>query len=397
MSNRSFFIIILLLLNIIIFSDVAPLENFNPKQSEDSSDLISITFYNTELTEALNELALQTGKTILMDEYVAGMITADFLDTPFEEVLKKILLPGGFSFKKMDEKTYFVGIADPRSKTFTYLAEKEVMKLNYIDTQTFLQLLPVSYQTYAKVNQLNNSILFYAPKDILDYIKEVQDMVDIKIPDIKLNIYALEVEKRNYNILKSNLFKLTNLANSEFKFEDSKIKLTIPDLLQTEIQMYESNHMADLITNQSLNVKSGKTVNIEIKDKKNLIISSSDNKKTVNTLDSGLGITLTPTYFNKRIQIEFKSNFSKISGIDQTSFNTSNSILETKVDLNPDEVLLIADLDLNQFYNTQAGVEILHTLPIIRLFFSDDEKMDLNKRLMIFLSASIDYSGDDLN
>ncbi len=53
------------------------------------------------MIEALNEISLQTGVIILTDQYVTGLVTAEFYDVELETVLDLLLLPGGYSYKRL--------------------------------------------------------------------------------------------------------------------------------------------------------------------------------------------------------------------------------------------------------------------------------------------------------
>ena len=44
----------------------------------DVDDQVSIDFFEFELTEAINELSLQTGIAIITDDYLEGLITFKF-------------------------------------------------------------------------------------------------------------------------------------------------------------------------------------------------------------------------------------------------------------------------------------------------------------------------------
>jgi type IV pilus assembly protein PilQ len=77
------------------------------------------------------------------------------------------------------------------------------------------------------------------------------------------------------------------------------------------------------------------------------------------------------------------------------SYLLSESELETKVNLNPNEILLIADLDLSQLYSKNGGTTLLKDLPFLRFLFGDNQNTDESKRMMIFLTATPTLEGVD--
>ncbi|BBE30786.1 general secretion pathway protein GspD [Tepiditoga spiralis] len=351
-----------------------------------SEPLITATFYNSQLTEALNEVAMQAEVTILTDEYVNGIISADFTDTPVASVLTTLLMPGGFSFKKINDKTYFVGLADPRSKTFSYLAEKKFIKLNYISPEDFIKLVPDSFLSYIKINYIDNGLIFYAPEEKIKYLTEIIKEVDKPQTDIKLNIYVLEVDKQYSSLLSGNLSTINQNLGDSFSYTNQTVSFSVNNLFQAQLKMFESENLANLVSNQSVYIKPGKTLNINILNNKNIVMNI-DGKDSIKTVNNGISISILPTYYNKKIDLEISSEISKLLGVSGNSYDTTKSILQTKVSLNPNEMIMIANLDMNQFSDTKSGFPLLREIPILRFLFSNNLNSEGNKRLMIFVNA----------
>ena len=58
---------------------------------EEDEPLVNIMLFETDLREALSEISLQTGVTIIADQTVSGQVTADLQDVPLEKALRMIL------------------------------------------------------------------------------------------------------------------------------------------------------------------------------------------------------------------------------------------------------------------------------------------------------------------
>ena len=76
--------------------------------AQEDEPLVNIMLFETDLREALNEISLQTGVTIIADQTVSGQVTADLQDVPLEKALRMILFTGGLSYRKVDAN-YIVG------------------------------------------------------------------------------------------------------------------------------------------------------------------------------------------------------------------------------------------------------------------------------------------------
>jgi len=119
--------------------------------------LITNVFFETDIRQALQDMATQAGIPILADDTVQGYVTAEFQDTPLEKALSILLTPGGFIYKKMDG-FYVVGSPDPSSPTFSLLSDTELVQLNYIKPDDVTKLLPEFDLRYIKVNEATDSL-----------------------------------------------------------------------------------------------------------------------------------------------------------------------------------------------------------------------------------------------
>ena len=108
--------------------------------STSEQPLVNMLFFETDLREALSEISMQTGVNIMPDQTVSGVVTADLQDVPLEQALKILLFGGGYSFRKVDDNLYFVGLPDPRNTSFGQLVESEVILL---DNVTVAQVMAV--------------------------------------------------------------------------------------------------------------------------------------------------------------------------------------------------------------------------------------------------------------
>jgi len=353
---------------------------------------VNSTFYNTDLVEALNEISFQTGITILTDQYVSGLVTADFVEVDVEKALNILLLPGGYSYKKIDENVYFVGLADPQSHNFLNLAETQVISLKYISVDKFLNLIPGNLHQYIKTNKETNQIVVYAPQNTIAYIKDLVEKLDKSEPYIELTVYIVETNERYSDLIKGNVFNINQqgIINS-FSFTSPVIGFSIQDLFEAEIEMYEKNETANLVTKQVVNVLPGEPALLSLKNLNSIIFTTYRNE--FRNIESGIEIEMTPTMREQILQISFRTKTANLMEVKKDSYLLSESELETKINLNPNEILLIADLDLSQLYSKSGGTTLMKDLPFFRFLFGDNQNKDESKRMMIFLTASPTFEG----
>src|SRR5690606_28022448 len=83
--------------------------------------LVNNVFFDTYITDALQDVSLQTGVPILTDTTVSGFVTLDLVDVPLPDALRQLAIPGGYTVRWMDGY-YLIGSARPESPLFHMLS-----------------------------------------------------------------------------------------------------------------------------------------------------------------------------------------------------------------------------------------------------------------------------------
>lgn len=124
-----------------------------PKLGPNGEPLVTNVFLDTDLRQALADVATQTGNVILTDESVQGQISLELKEVGLDEALELMLLPGGFVYEKIRDKIYLVTSADPKLAAFKRIAKTEMIALNYITADDVKALLPEIYVPFVKFDQ----------------------------------------------------------------------------------------------------------------------------------------------------------------------------------------------------------------------------------------------------
>jgi len=159
-----------------------------------SQPTVSNVFYETDLIQALQDLSIQAGIPIIADNTVHGFVTIEINDLPFETALRRILMVGGYSFKKVDS-FYLVGLADPSNPAFSVLSTTANIKVNYLAATKAVELLSDYYKPYIKANDSNNSISVTASSEIITQIKADLKIIDSPPKQVEIEAMIMEVKK----------------------------------------------------------------------------------------------------------------------------------------------------------------------------------------------------------
>lgn len=154
--------------------------------------LVSNVFYDTDIRQALSDVAAQTGAIIIPDESVMGFVTLDLQDVPLERTLGLILMPGGYIYAEIEPGVYLVTSPDPSAPSFPRIARTEIVELDYIDSRELARLLPDMYTRFVKFDEVGNRVVVTAPQELLE--ATVTQIKSLDTPRLQIMIECLVVE-----------------------------------------------------------------------------------------------------------------------------------------------------------------------------------------------------------
>lgn len=172
--------------------DTFILKESSPYEIEEP--FITNIFYDTDIRDALRDISAQSGIPIIVDETVRGFVTIEFQDVPLEECLRRLLAPGGYTFKKIGTY-YLVGSPNPDNPAFPLLTVTELVKPSFIKAEDAAQLLSDFYEPYLKVNKETNTLSITASPDIIARFKRDLKAIDQPAPQVSIEALITEFSK----------------------------------------------------------------------------------------------------------------------------------------------------------------------------------------------------------
>jgi len=141
---------------------------------EDSK--VSNFYFQTDLNEALQDIALQANVNVVVDTSIVGQVTVTLDDVNFEEALSRILAGTGYSYELFAD---FVMVFDP--KTVDAMSAMTSRRLYMPQNQTadyLLTLLPTVLRDYVTISQDNSVLFIESSSEILEKIVATLDEFD---------------------------------------------------------------------------------------------------------------------------------------------------------------------------------------------------------------------------
>lgn len=193
------FLTALVLLTCACSADDAP----NASEPADDEPRVSNSFFNTDIRQALSDIALDAEVTILQDESVAGFVTLELQDVPLSRALRLMLLPLGMVYKQIEPGVYLVTASDPMAPSYRLVADTEIFTLTHLEPGDVKKLLPEKYSQYITVDAKTRRCLVYAPEEIIAAIRPLLTELDAAPVQVMIEALVLEAnaaDVRSYGL-----------------------------------------------------------------------------------------------------------------------------------------------------------------------------------------------------
>lgn len=378
-------------------------------QEKDTS-LITNSFFETDIREALRDISAQTGVWIIPDETVQGIISIELKEVTLETTLKMILSPGGYCFRKMPEGYYLIGSAKPTSPSFNLLTQTEYIKPSYIKARDVFKLISSFFEPYMQINDESNSLTITASPEIIRRFK--QDLAKIDLPPQQIMIEALVVELSeegkkslgiNWGSMSEGGFSIYPPADLSYDRIAGKGSFTISgtfayDLLM-RINTLALDGKAKIRANPRIATLEGREAQIYVGKEEWYLInvgSGSQAYYTLQSIPTGVILKITPYLTqNDQITVEISPEVSEVTGKGATNLPViTKRTAKTIVRVDNGQTIAIGGLIQEQSIETETKVPFLSSIPVMGNLFRHKKTTTENKEVIIFITPRILNEGN---
>lgn len=362
--------------------------------------LVAIMLFDTDLREALSEISMQTGVSIIADQTVSGQVTADLVDVPLEKALRMILFAGGFTYRKVDD-FYFVGLPDPRNATFGALVETEVIELKNAKAQDVLDQMPAFLTTYIKGTAAGNLLTISAPPLELERIKQLIKRLDTPRKTVEIKVLVTEVSSGAIKELGNTWLEFSagkgESVNEDWTadvgFDGALLSLhtTIWGDLLTKLKLLEEKQEAKIHADPRVMVADRQTAELFIGDRQILLIKPEENETSrVERIEVGVTLKVTPTVVgDDEVILSLAPEVSHFVSEARPDLIVKRNAVSTTVRLANGQTAVLAGMTMQDFSDLSRKVPILGDIPLIRWLFRSDVKRTSDKEVLIFVTPVI--------
>lgn len=396
------------------FSGVHVAEPFLEDPGEESK-LITEFFSQTDLREAIEIIAEQTGDTVIIDDTVGGVVTLQITDANFEDALKTLLLPLGLVYAVHDG-SYIVAPPDPDSPLFVYVADRFRYEPKYHLASKLVELLPLRFREFYQLSDDRNLIVIDAPttlgEEMLTRLSELDQPVQqvvleaivcVTAPDCEFrfgmdwnHVMALEsADQLNVGLNGLAFGGATSAYGMRNAFDDFAVTSAFVQLLSKE--GYVTIRAAPRVT-----AKDGEKASISIARETFFSLQPSASnvlfRQDVQKVDAGINLMITPKIRGDMVTVEIeKAEVSEdIRTSDPRPELSANPYpiinrrqVSTKVDVRDGHTIVIGGLVQRQTVDRVNRIPGLSAIPGVGRLFRTIEKQEQDAEVAIFISPRI--------
>lgn len=151
--------------------------NFCTMARAQSAETFSNVFFQSEITEALQQVALQTGVNIVATENVTGLVSLSIQEKTAVDSVDSILSGTGYAYEEFDD---YIFVYDPRLDTSVGLGVSagEIFIPSNMPALTIFELLPDEFREFVTVTPESELLYIRAGKEMRDEILTLITQLD---------------------------------------------------------------------------------------------------------------------------------------------------------------------------------------------------------------------------
>jgi len=371
-------------------------------------NLVTNTFFDTPLRQALADIAAQTGETIVPDLSVQGLVTAELYDVPLPRALDTVLASGNYEWKRMDGGYYLVGSTDPDSPSFNKLADTVRLKLTYANAASAIALLSDRQRKYVRADAESNVVVITAPPNLLKELEAQIRAVDTQPQQVVIEARVVELERQALNQFSASLNWQKNVSEDGAKgsvghafFEPLTWQLGLGYQTTAEFTrsldllliLLEENDSATIVANPRVVAMDGKAADIKVVTEQYFEILTEDVyvRSELEVIQSGIELHMVPKIGDDGlITMEVSPEVSNVVGQGAKGLPMiTRRQASTTVHVQDGGTIVIAGLLDNRSRVVVQRVPILGSLPLIGYLFRSTNVEDSDRQMAILITPRI--------
>ena len=385
--------------------------------------LITNPFIDNDLvTEVLPAIATQAGISIIPDETVQGIVTADLVDVPLDTALEIVLAGTPYVVKKTPYY-YLVCSGGIKDTMFPDVSETRRLRMNYISSQAAVGLLATPFQEYAKAEigatgTDTYTVVVTAPPKLAERIVADLMQIDRPLSQILLDARIVVMEKGDllnlgvewgWPTMRAGMFSSNHYGGGDAELEfggESPWGIQIgytPDALFTNslemtLNLLATNGEATILTKPQVLAQDGKESRIEVTTEEYYMLTAPElagsfySRTELKEITSGTTLTITPHLGDNnditlQVAVEVSDSIPRGAGSDLPVVTRRKA--ENNVTIKDGGTVALAGLTENRTRKELRRAPGLSALPLIGSLFKSTNKENSSREIAVFVTARL--------
>jgi hypothetical protein len=385
--------------------------------------LITNPFIDNDLvTEVLPEIATQAGISIIPDETVTGIVTADLVNVPLDTALEIVLAGTPYVVKKTPYY-YLVCSGGVKDTMFSKVSETRRLRMNYISSEAAVGLLAPPFQDYAQseigpAGTDTYTVVVTAPPQLADRIVADLKQIDRPLSQILLDARIVVMEKGDllnlgvdwgWPTIRAGMFSSDHYGRGDPELEfggESPWGIQIgytPDAtftnaLEMTLNLLAQNQEATILTKPQVLAQDGKESRIEVTTEEYYMLTAPDlagsfySRTELQEIKSGTTLTITPHLGDNnditlQVAVEVSDSIPRGAGSDLPVVTRRKA--ENNVTIKDGGTVALAGLTENKTRKDLRRTPGLSRLPLIGSLFKNKNDQSSSREIAVFVTARL--------
>lgn len=373
-------------------------------------------FEETDIRQAIQAMAAQTGASIILDDQVSGVISVIIENEPFEQALQKTLLPLGFIYKKQDDGSFLIGVNDPSSPLFPLIAERRRFIPVHRDSEELVKTLPDRLLPFVRVVENRNQVMIEAPFTLAESILQQLKEVDEPVPQVMLEAIICVVSPDSgfrFGLDWAHAVELdgetaVDLGLSGLTFSGGVSPIGLKNLFtdfaftSAFVQLLSQEGYLSIRASPRIMAISGQRAEISIVRQTFFstqpITSDLIFRQDIQEVEAGIDLIIVPTIRGDNVHVQIER--AEVSEDIRSQTTDRNLILNpfpiinrrrvtTNVTVEDGKTIVIGGLVAKQSVDRISRIPGLSSLPGVGGLFERVEKQDQESEVVIFISPKV--------
>jgi len=359
--------------------------------------LVTNIFQDAYILDVLADISAQTNVPIIADTTVTGFVTVEFKDVPLEQALKMVLMPGGYTYIKLDG-FYFVGSPDPKNPAFRHIAQTKTYKLKYLTVDSLMSLIPTMYEPFVKVDKETNQVMITAPAEFVAEFEKILSQIDVAPSQIKISVLVTEISKDKLSELGLQEMGYSFGANQQFNENWKAITGLVSGALTIQTDIFGTivakiaaleQRQAKIKADPWIIAKENKPARLFVGQREIIIVQPEGAAATIQTVDVGIGLDIIARVVGENeIEVSLTPSVSYFSnGRTTRTLSTKRNEMSTTLIIRSGQTVAVSGLTVEGESQSSSGLPLLSRIPLLRYLFGVRSESSEQRELVIFLSV----------